>query len=149
MQASPAAYALIREFEGFRPDCYLCPAGIPTIGYGHTGPETKLGIPNISESEAEALLKQDLAQYEAGVRALLKVSVTQSQFDALVSFAYNLGVQSLASSTMLLMINHGQFSLAARQFGKWVHAKDPKTNQVVTLPGLVRRREAEMNLFLS
>lgn len=137
---------LIKQFEGKRLEAYLCPAGIPTIGYGHTGKVNGkpivLGM-KISEKKAEALLKKDLKSFEKGVSDCVKVPLSQGQFDALVSFSYNLGIGSLQTSTLLKLLNQKKYTEAADQFGRWVKAG----NEV--LDGLVKRREAEKKLFLS
>lgn len=138
---------LIKSFEGFRSKPYLCPAGIPTIGYGSTrdinGAPITLKHPAITEQEAMNLLRISLASYEAAVRRYVKVPLTQNQFDALVDFAYNAGAKNLQTSTLLKKLNAGDYAGAAQQFGKWVYADG------IILPGLVKRREAERLLFLS
>lgn len=150
LHASPAAYAIIREFEDFRERCYLCPAGVPTIGYGHTGPDAWMGMPPIDIAAAEAMLARDVATCEGQVTSLVHMPITQHQFDALVSFIFNLGPASLKSSTLLRIINSGQPPRsAAPEFSRWVYAKNPTTGKAEILPGLVRRREAEKALFLS
>ena len=147
--ASPAAYALIREFEGLRTECYLCPAGIATIGYGHTGPEVETGMRSISLKEADDMLQADVRRCTKQVAELVRVPINQNQFDALVSFVFNLGAASPKSSTLLRILNSGQNPRsAATEFLRWVQAKNPKTGKSEVLPGLVRRREAEKALFL-
>lgn len=137
---------LIKKYEGLRLEAYKCPAGIPTIGYGHTGTvngqKIQMGM-KITKDKAEDLLKKDLAVFEKGVSASVKVPLTQTQFDALVSFAYNLGVGSLQSSTLLKLLNQKKYKEAAEEFGKWVKGGG------VVLPGLVKRRAEERELFLS
>jgi len=99
------AAELIKGFEGFSPKAYLCPAGVPTIGYGHTGnvrPED-----TVTQTEADALLEKDLEKFEAGVRKLVKVPLNDNQFAALVSFAYNVGLGNLGTSTLLKQLNEG------------------------------------------
>jgi GH24 family phage-related lysozyme (muramidase) len=97
----------------------------------------------IDQATAERLLKCGLVQYEQGVNQLVKVIISQGQFDALVSFAYNLGLRSLSTSTLLRKLNAGDKQGAANEFGKWVNAGGVRLN------GLVKRREAERKLFLS
>lgn len=145
--ASGAAYALIREHEGLRLDCYLCPAGVPTIGYGHTGSGVAMGN-RIDLAKAEQLLIGDIHEAEESIRKLVKVPLNQNQFNALVSFVFNLGETALKSSTMLRYINAGNYRSAAGEFAKWVYAKD-KTGKPVKLPGLVKRRAQEAELFAS
>jgi lysozyme len=124
----------------------LCPAGKPTIGYGAThypdGVPVTLSDPAITDVHASVLLANMLLDYGIGVSKLLKVAVTQGQFDALVDFAYNLGVGSLSVSTLMKLVNENRTDDAALELGKWVH------EGVKVLPGLVARREAERRLFL-
>lgn len=146
MKTGDAGRALIKEFEGFSPEPYLCPAGLPTIGYGSLfddGVRVTMGHRAISEDEAEALLAADLKTAESGVSRLVSVPLAQNQFDALVSFAYNLGAASLMSSTLLRKLNAGDYNDAADELPRWVYAGGR------VLPGLVRRRNAEQRLFLS
>lgn len=139
MHISEAGLALIRQFEGLRLRAYLCPAGIPTIGYGSTA-GVKLGQ-SITAERAEQLLREDVRQFEAAVSRLVKVPLTQGQHDALVSFAFNLGAKALEKSTLLRLLNAGDYSGAAAQFDRWVYASGRK------LSGLVKRRAAERALF--
>lgn len=132
---------LIKSFEGLELEAYLCPADIWTIGYGHTG-NVKEGD-SITKAEAEALLDKDLQTFRNGVKRLVKVPLNENQFGALVSFAYNLGLGSLQSSTLLKMLNAGDYTGAADQFLRW----NKSGGKVLT--GLVRRREAERAVFLT
>jgi lysozyme len=144
MKTSDAGIALIKEFEGCELICYADAVGVPTIGYGHTLGlmRSDIGVKTITRDEAERLLGEaDLPRYESGVSAVVKVPLEQHQFDALVSFAYNLSVGSLARSTLLRKLNQSDYGGAAAEFPKWVHAG----SQV--LPGLVRRRAAEQAMF--
>jgi lysozyme len=141
MQISQKGIDLIKHFEGVRLNTYQDSVGVWTIGYGHTK-GVHAGM-KITETEAENLLKQDLATFEAGVSNLVKVPVNQDQYDALVSFAFNLGLGTLTGSTLLHKLNAKDYHGAAEEFGKWVHAG----HQV--LPGLVSRRKAEEELFLA
>lgn len=141
MQISQKGIDLIKHFEGVRLNAYQDSVGVWTIGYGHTK-GVHAGM-KITETEAENFLKQDLATFEAGVSNLVKVSVNQDQYDALVSFAFNLGLGTLTGSTLLHKLNAKDYHGAAEEFGKWVHAG----HQV--LPGLVSRRKAEEELFLA
>jgi len=131
---------LVKRFEGFRAKPYLCPAGVPTIGYGHTE-GVSLADPPISREAAGVLLEKDLALFAAGVLRQLKRPVSQCLLDALVSFAYNVGLGNLQRSTLLKMVNSGDLAGAAHEFAKWTKAKGRE------LPGLVRRRAAERALF--
>ena len=144
MRMSDAGIALIKEFEGCRLKAYRCPAGIWTIGYGHT---SAAGIPvvnpedTITQDEAEDILRRDLQQYERGVEKLVTVEITQGQFDALVDFAYNAGVGALQKSTLLKKVNAEDFDAVPAEFMKWTKGGGKE------LPGLVRRRRAEVKLW--
>ena len=137
---------LIRAFEGFRAEPYLDAVGVPTIGYGSTyypdGQRVRLTDPPISEPEARRLMQATLAEFEDGISAALQVDVTQSQFDALVCWAFNVGVSAAQQSTLMHRLNAGDVQGAADQFLRWNRAG----GQV--LRGLTRRREAERALFL-
>jgi len=141
MTPSADCVELVKRFEGFRSTPYLCPAGRPTIGYGHTSGVT-LATPEITEHEGGQMLARDLASFGHGVCSLVAVPISQGQFDALVSFAFNLGLAALQSSTLLRKLNAGELAGAADEFMRWVHANGKE------LPGLVRRRAAERSLFL-
>lgn len=132
---------LIKSFEGLELEAYLCPADVWTIGYGHTG-NVKEGD-SVTKAEAEALLEKDLAVFRNGVTRAVKVPLNENQFGALVSFAYNLGIGSLQSSTLLKLLNAGDYAGAADQFLRWNKSKGK------VLTGLVRRREAERAVFLT
>ena len=141
MKISPAGIALVKEFEGLRLTTYTCAAGVLTIGYGSTGAHATPGK-TITEPEAEALLVKDLARFEAGVSELMKVKLSQKQFDALVSFAFNCGEGALAESTLLRKLNAGEDpnTTAKAELPRWTNSG---------LAGLVRRRAAEVELFCS
>ena len=135
---------LIKKFEGLRLESYLCPAGVPTIGYGHTE-GVKLGQ-KITEDKANQLLADDFLKFETDVASFVKVPIKENQLDALVSFAFNLGINNLRNSTLLKKLNRWDYAGAATEFDKWVFAK---VNGVSTkLNGLVKRRAAEKELFL-
>lgn len=136
-----AGLNLIKRFEGLELKAYKCPAGVWTVGYGHTGPDV---LPNmtITQSEANDLLAADLLRFEAGVAKLVTVSLNDNQFSALVSFAFNVGLKALEKSTLLRHLNAGRPAMAAREFLRWNKAGG------VELEGLKRRRQAEMELFL-
>lgn len=136
-----AGIKLIKAFEGCKLKAYRDIVGVLTIGYGHTGADVFEGQV-ITQEEAERLLRDDLEAFEVGVARLVKVSLTENQFAALVSFAYNLGLRALGGSTLLKLLNKGDPEGAALEFTKWSHAG----GRVVA--GLVRRREAEKALFL-
>ncbi|KVP19182.1 lysozyme [Burkholderia ubonensis] len=134
---------LIKHFEGLRLARYLDAVGKPTIGYGHLIlPHERFTRP-LTPAEADALLRQDLRSAELSLRKLLRVPVTQQQFDALMSFVFNLGSGRLRSSTLLRYLNAGAPVRAADQFLVWNKAGGRP------LAGLTRRRQAERALFLS
>lgn len=137
---SNPAVEIIKQFEGLRLETYQCPAGIPTIGYGHTGPDVVCGM-TITAEEAERLLRDDLRRFERRVQQLVTVPMTQGQFDALVSFAFNVGLGALERSTLLKRLNAEDYAGAATEFDHWTKAAGRE------LPGLVRRRRAERQLF--
>jgi lysozyme len=114
-----------------------------TIGYGHTGPDVKPGM-KITEAEAERLLKQDLHHFEDEVGWLIAVNLKQQEFDAIVSFAFNVGAGALEHSTFRRRINGGQnkHQCFEEEFPKWINGSNGP------LPGLVRRREAEVQLAI-
>jgi len=140
MKISEAGIALIKHYEGLQLRPYICPAGKATIGYGHTGPDVVFGI-TITEADADKLLREDLHFSERGVETYAHVPLTQGQFDALVSFAFNLGIGAMRDSTLLKKVNARDFEGAAAEFGKWVHGGGR------VLPGLIKRRAAEVALF--
>lgn len=140
MEASGILIEKLKEFEGLRLEAYRDVAGILTIGYGHTGSDVKEGD-CITTYYAEQLLRNDLGATEAAIRQL-HVARTQGQFDALVSFAFNLGIGRLNRSTLLKVIREGgSRSQIRREFKRWVYAGGQK------LRGLERRREWESMRF--
>lgn len=141
MMISQQGVDLIKSFESCRLKAYLCPAGVWTIGYGHTS-----GVrPNdeISPSQAERYLKADLVRVEQDVRILVRVPLTQGQFDALVSFAFNCGTRALSTSTLLRKLNLRDYVGAAEEFFRWVYANGKR------FAGLERRRRLEKRMFES
>lgn len=146
MRISDKGISLIKQFEGQRLTAYQDSVGVWTIGYGWTQPvDGKTIRPGmtIKEETAERLLRTGLVGYESDVSKLVKVKLTQGQFDALVSFTYNLGARALSTSTLLQKLNAGDYAGAADEFPRWNKAGGK------ILPGLTRRREAERALFLS
>lgn len=139
-----AAVALVKHFEGLNLKSYLCPAGVPTVGYGHTGPDVRLGM-RITEAQAEQLLANDLAEAAAIVDKYVHVPLPENPRGALSSFVFNLGAGAFASSTLLECLNLGDIAGAAEQFGRWTKAR--VGGKLVDLPGLVARRAAEEALF--
>jgi lysozyme len=137
---SEEGLAMTKGFEGLSLKAYQDCAGVWTIGYGHTGPALIAGM-TISEADAEALLRADLAEAVTCVNRAVNVPISQGQFDALVDFCFNAGRGNLLQSTLLRKVNLGDFEGAAAQFALWVHAG----GEVVA--GLVRRRKAEAAMF--
>lgn len=136
---------VLRAYDDFRPGYLLKPGdavkGTLTIGVGHTGPDVFIGQ-TITQAQALELLKKDLAGAEADVERFVTAKVTQNQFDALVSFVFNVGGTNFRKSTLLRRLNSGDVAGAAQQFMVWNKSK----GQV--LPGLTKRRAAEADLFL-
>jgi lysozyme len=135
---------IIRRFEGLRLKAYRDPAGILTIGWGHTGPDVTDGLV-VTRRRADILLARDVAATAAGVDRLVTVPLAAHERAALVSFAYNVGLGALAGSTLLRRLNAGDRPGAAEEFHRWVHAT--RAGRKIRLAGLVRRREAEARLF--
>ncbi len=148
MKTSQKGINLIKKYEGFCSKPYLCPAGVPTIGYGATyypnGRKVKLSDPSITEREAEEILQYQLRHYENAVNRYVVVKLRQLQFDALVSFAYNLGTGALLRSTLLKKVNRNPNDRSiVYEFNRWVRAN----NRV--LRGLQKRRGEESELYFS
>lgn len=137
--ALPQLCALIRRFEGLRLRAYLCPAGVPTIGYGATGPDVQLGI-TWSHGQAEMRLRADAEHYLGGTHILCP-DLRGPQIAAIADFAYNLGLGRLRASTLRLRINAGDLDGARVELAKWVRGGGR------VLPGLVARRAAESALL--
>jgi lysozyme len=144
MKMTEEGLALIKRFEGFKAKAYRCPAGVWTIGYGHTSmagaPEVKAGM-KMSREEASAILARDVERFAEGVRKAVTVTLTEQQFSALVSFAYNVGLGAFRSSSVLKAVNGGDLAAVPRRLSLWVKAGGK------VLPGLVKRRAAEAALF--
>lgn len=148
MRISQNGINLIKKFEGFRSSPYLCSAGVPTIGYGATyyenGTRVKLSDSPISEEWAEVLLKRLLVHYEVGVDSMTRDDITQNQYDALVSFAYNVGLTNFKNSTLLKRVNANSKDLdITNQFMKWIRAGGK------VIRGLISRRRVEAQLYFS
>lgn len=142
MRTSQAGIDLIKKYEGCRLTAYVCPAGVLTIGYGHTSaagdPVVSRGMA-ITEDQAETILRNDLLKVEAEIEHLVKYPVLQNQFDVLVSFQYNTG--ALGRSTLLKRVNEGRFADVPGELMKWING-DGKP-----LPGLIRRRREEAKMW--
>lgn len=141
MKISGKGLDLIKSFEGFSAVAYIDVAGRKTIGFGHL---VKTGevFGAVSSVEATALLARDVETAERCVGNLIKVPLTQNQFDALVSFVYNLGCSSLMGTKIRHYLDEEMFDKAAQEFLRWDHAGG------VQVPGLTKRRNMEMELFL-
>ena len=140
MKISQEGLELIKKFEGCKLEAYKCSAGVLTIGYGHTGGVNPYD--EISQEEAENLLKEDITKFEKYVEDNVKIDLKQNQFDALVAWTFNLGVGNLRSSTMLKELNNLNYKKVPSEMKRWNKAGGK------TLNGLVRRREAEALLFV-
>ncbi len=136
---------LIKRFEGFSPTIYICPAGYPTIGYGHVVREDERHrfAEGIDEQEAENLLQRDVRWAERGVLRLIDVPLSDGQFDALASFTFNLGTGALQRSTLRRKVNREEHAEVPREFMRWVWAGGKR------LKGLERRRRAEVEAYCS
>jgi lysozyme len=148
MAALDILLSLIKEFEGCKLEAYRCPAGVLTIGYGHTA-TVKPGQ-KISQQSADALLRQDAnkALDEALHESPRLRNETPGRQAAVADFIYNCGIGNYRKSTFKRMIDAGDFGEAKHAVMMWVKATDPKTGKKVKLPGLVRRRQAEADLLL-
>ena len=132
---------LLKPFEGCKLVSYRCPAGIWTIGIGHTSaaglPDVMAGL-KITEDQANSILKADLVKFESYVNAMVKVPLSQNQYDVLVDVAYNIGPAALKNSTLLKRVNAKEFDKVPDELLKWTKGGGK------ILPGLVRRRHAEI-----
>ena len=143
MRVSQKGIDLIKKFEGLRLTAYVCPAGVLTIGYGHTGNDVKSGM-RISEEEAEKLLWRDTESAQQTISSFVTAKINQNEYDALVSFTFNVGPTAFVNSTLLRLLNNGaDRKIVAGEFARWVKAGSDEA-----VPGLVRRRDAEKTLFL-
>lgn len=148
MRTSKKGIELIKRYEGFESLPYLDAVGVPTIGFGAThygnGIKVRMSDKSITEKEGTDLLIRMLESYENSVKMLVTRAINQNQFDALVSFTYNLGAANLSKSTLLKKVNANPCDLSiADEFMKWVNAGGKKLN------GLVRRRKEESELYFS
>ena len=140
MKISQEGISLIKKFEGCKLTAYQCSAGVWTIGYGHTKGVTE--DTKITQEEAEEMLVEELHEYESYINDFVTAPLSQNQFDALVSWVYNLGPANLKSSTLLKVLNEGKYNEVPAQIKRWNKAGGE------VLQGLIRRREAEALLFL-
>lgn len=143
MSISHAGLTLIERYEGFSAHVYVCPAGLRTIGFGHViRPQENFDVP-ISMHEAKALLAQDVIDAENAVIRFIQRTLSQYQFDALVSFTFNVGAAALQRSTLRQVVNRGEHAQVPVQLMRWVRASGR------ILPGLIARRQDEARLYLS
>ncbi len=143
MKTSQNGIELIKKFEGFSATPYFCPAHKLTVGYGHVIiAGEKFPAQGISQQEAEILLKQDVIVPEQIISRLVTYELQQNQFDALVSFIYNIGIKAFEKSTLLRLLQENKQTKAAVEFSKWIYAGGAVQN------GLVRRRWAEREMFI-
>ena len=140
MKTSAEGLSLIKKFEGCELYAYQCSAGVWTIGYGHTK-DVEPGM-QITKEDADEMLVEELHEYESYINDFVTAPLSQNQFDALVSWVYNLGPANLKSSTMLKVLNAGDYDEVPAQMKRWNKAGGKR------LEGLIRRREAESLLFL-
>lgn len=146
MTVSQNGINFIKGFEGWMPTAYLDAVGVPTIGYGHTGSDVTradVGKLTITESQGQDLLREDLTRFENAVNSSVTVPLNQNQFDALVSFTYNVGEGNLKQSTLLRLLNQGNYGAVSAQLMRWNKAGGK------VLKGLTRRRQEEGFLFNS
>jgi lysozyme len=141
MHLSSAGLDLLKNSEGFRDRVYADVAGFQTIGFGHRLAPGEAYPAGITEAHGETILSQDVAIAEAAIERLVKVSLTQGQFDALVDFVFNLGAGRLASSKLLTYLNNGKCDAAAWQLLAWDHSGCRE------IASLKARREAEFHLW--
>ena len=153
MEVSEKCISLVKRFEGVILHSYLCPKGVLTIGVGHTGSDVTKDMV-ITEKEAENLLKKDLKKFESKLNYSIEqdhVNLNQNQFDACISFIFNLGFSAFIFSTLYKKLKAGDFDGASDEFLKWVYiTKNVNGERVkIRLKGLETRRNAERDLFLS
>jgi len=141
MQTGNKGIELIKHFEGCELEAYKCPAGVWTIGYGHIKGVHE-GM-KITEMQAEEMLKSELHEYEGYINDYVTVPLNQNQFDAMVSWVYNLGGGNLRASTLLKVLNAGDYDGVPAQMLRWNKAGGK------VLEGLTRRRQAEADLFVA
>lgn len=141
MNISAEGLSLIKKFEGCELKAYRCAANVLTIGYGSTKGVTE--DMEITQEEAESLLQEEMHEYEGYINDMVKVPLEQHQFDAMVSWVFNLGSGNLSSSTLLKKLNNSEYDEVPAQIRRWNKAGGK------VLDGLIRRREAEAKMFMN
>lgn len=141
MHINEAGLALLKSFESCKLSAYLDVGGIPTVGWGSTGPDIHMGL-TFTQEQADHRLDEDLKRFECRIQSMLHAHTSANEFSALVCFAYNVGLGALQGSTLLKKLNAGDYPGAAEEFKRW--------NKVNGEPcdGLTRRRKAEHDLFV-
>lgn len=139
MQLNEAGYALLKRHEGLRLKAYICSAGVLTIGFGHTGNVNP--SQQITLQEAEQLLRDDVARFELGVSRYVRVPLSSNQFSALVCFAFNVGLEAFAKSTLLNLLNRKWYTQVPVQLMRWSYVHG------IQLRGLLARRNDEAELW--
>lgn len=141
MNISEKGLQLLKHYEGCELNAYRCSAGVLTIGYGHTKGVTEDMV--ITQEEADQMLQDEMPEYEGYINDMVTVELNQDQFDALVCWVYNLGSGNLASSTLLKVLNEGDYEAVPEQMKRWNKAGGKVLN------GLTKRRDSEAKLFCS
>jgi lysozyme len=148
MKIDELGLEFLKSLEGLKLKPYLDIARVWTIGYGHT-----LGVnantPPITEEQAELLLEEDLIEPQDTLNRLVTTTLTQSEFNALVSFVFNEGVTKFVTSTLLIKLNQGDKQGAAKEFDRWIYFRDRKTGEIQVSKSLRKRRDTEKRLFLN
>lgn len=145
MKCNSSGIQIIKSFESLKLKAYLCPAGIPTIGWGHTKGITRQMVTDgytITLEKAEQLFQEDLREAESAVTRLVKEKLTDNEFSALTSFVFNIGETKFSKSTLLRKLNVLERRAAVKEFERWIYSNGKP------LQGLIRRRQAEKELFL-
>ena len=146
MTVSAGLISELKGFEKFVATAEPCPAGVPTIGWGHTKGVTWADVrrgTTITKAQGGRYLRSDLRLSELAVMRCIKVNLNQNRFDALVSFTFNVGAEALQNSTLCRLLNQGQYSAVPFQMSRWKYGNDPETGDKVIWPGLVSRRAVE------
>lgn len=151
MKLSDNGLEFIKQNEGFVKNIYLDSAGLPTIGYGHLLTEIEKSSGSykngITDHQASILLQQDVMIAEKAVLDLVRVPLTQNQFDVLVDFIFNVGIFAFEKSTLLKKLNINEYNAVPAELMKWNKARDPKTKALVEVLGLTKRRKKEVELW--